>query len=913
MSRALRCLALGVALWLALLTAGAGLSAEAAAADRSSPAQPGPVPSLSAVETFTSCLNSARRGDLLLLIDESNSLASSDPRDARVIAARYLLSRMSTFADRTGFELDVALAGFSDQFVLHSGWTPVGESTLPVLTEQVDAFADRDRGFETDYWTALEGARRALADQATPGGERRCQAVAWFSDGELDITPRASGGDDGATKLFSGPLEITSEAAADQAEAAAAESLCAPGGGLADQLRASGVVVFGIGLDSGDRPLDFDLMRSIAAGESPSRSCGRPATRVPGEFELAADIDGLLFAFDDLIPPGPPISQERGTCPVTECTTERHGFVLDSSVGKVEILGSVDRDGVDAVLAPPSGPSIPLDPKAVGTPATFTRDRSTVTFTWLSDRTVSVDLSGDTRVPGWSGEWALVFVDPTPDSPGARSRSNIHITGDLLPEWTNPPPVLHSGDVLDADFGLVDRAGAAVEPSSVRGTLALSAVLLSPGRPSATVLSGVDKESLGEPATLDLREVPPGAATLRLTLAVRTAPALRPDGTEVPGTQLVPSSVDLPLQIAAPAGYPQVGGLVNFGASDGEKELTAVLDVTGPGCVWAAPGTAPAIDVVPPDAGAITVGATDARGPQTCLELAPGERGELELRLSTAEVGNGTVAGTLPVSIAPPGEPESARSVAVPFTADLRRALDTVVFWQVLVTLAVLGVAVPVGLLYLAKWASARVPARPLLAGVLPVTVVDGEVRGTEGPFRIGQGDVNEQVRIGPRGGRHLLADRVRLHARPGWSPFGAGHVRASVGDGCTRAASERGTVGGDALLPLAVHNSWVLLHDPAGPPDRAEVLVLVSGDDTTGRRRTELESVIAQRLPAVLARLRAQHPPPAGSPTATAAPPPFGPPDDPSEPPQGPFDLGPSGGGGPTPPTQQTTSGDHW
>jgi len=900
----------GAVVGLVLLAAGLGTPSPAVA-------QPATAPSDTAVQRFTSCLNSTEDGDLLLLVDESGSLRSSDPQGARVTAARYLLSRMSTFADRTGFRLDVAVAGFSDRFSMVSGWTPVGAATLPGLTQQVEEFADRNDGGETDYWTALEGARRALADQAPPGAGRRCQAVAWFSDGELDIIPRGSAGDDGATKPYSGPLEITSEAAADQAEAAAAESLCRPRGGLADQLRASGVVLFVVGLNTSGQPRDFDLMRSIATGESPSRSCGQPTDRRPGAFQLAEGIDGLLFAFDELIPPAPPIQQEHRTCPATVCVTERHSFVLDPSVGKVEILGSVDRAGIDAVLVPPSGAPIPLDPKAVGSRFTVMTGPSTLAFSWLSDRTVSVDLVSDVRTSGWTGEWALVFVDRTQGAPDVRSRTNVHVTGDLFPVWTNRPPVLHSGEAPRAVFGLVDGNGRTMAPSSVRGTLALTVALLSSSRPSAAVVGVMDKARLREPVVLDLRDVPPGPATLRLTLALRTASATRPDGTQVPGTQLAPGVVELPLQIAAPVGYPQVDGTVNFGTSDGETTLTGTLGVTGAGCVWAAPVQNPQLDSAPPDAGKITLSATDAQGPQSCLDLGRGEQGELELRLSTAQVGNGTVTGTLPVTVAPPGEPQSARQVPVAFTADLRKPLDVPVFWQVLLALVLFGAGIPLGLLYLAKWATARVPARPLLTGRVAVTVVDDQVRRNGVPFHLDQRDLDQQVPIPPRGGRNLVAHGVRMRARTGGSPFGAGHVRASVGDGRTFASADQRTASADgteARLPLAVHNTWVVLHDPAGPPEEAEVLVLASGDDPTGQSRSRLEIEIAHRLPRVLARLRANHPPPDPS-APRRDPSPFGGPDGPRDP-RGPSpfdDLGPSRRGGPTPPNQRTTWGDHW
>jgi len=43
------------------------------------------------------------------------------------------------------------------------------------------------------------------------------------------------------------------------------------------------------------------------------------------------------------------------------------------------------------------------------------------------------------------------------------------------------------------------------------------------------------------------------------------------------------------------------------------------------------------------------------------------------------------------------------------------------------------------------------------------------------------------------------------------------------------------------AVLPLAVHNKWVVLHDPHGPAGVAEVLLLVAGSTDVAAARTHL------------------------------------------------------------------------
>ena len=58
------------------------------------------------------------------------------------------------------------------------------------------------------------------------------------------------------------------------------------------------------------------------------------------------------------------------------------------------------------------------------------------------------------------------------------------------------------------------------------------------------------------------------------------------------------------------------------------------------------------------------------------------------------------------------------------------------------------------------------------------------------------------------------------------------------------------------AVLPLAVHNKWVVLHDPRGPANVAEVLLLVGGRTDTAARERLYEDV-ARRLPELLNGLR--------------------------------------------------------
>ena len=210
-------------LWLVLVLGGAlallGWSMPGAHADNKN----------SGASRYGACLAAQKSGELLLLFDESGSLQSSDPKAARVTAAKYLVQTLGKYADRVGADVDVAIAGFSDSYAVHQNWTKLTAATADSLDGQLDAQAPRNTGIDTDYWVALDGARQTLASRGSgPNGADRCQAIAFFSDGKIDFTQRP------LTKPYADGTNLNSQDGVDQTVRKATESICRPGG-LADQ------------------------------------------------------------------------------------------------------------------------------------------------------------------------------------------------------------------------------------------------------------------------------------------------------------------------------------------------------------------------------------------------------------------------------------------------------------------------------------------------------------------------------------------------------------------------------------------------------------------------------------------------------------------------------------------------------
>jgi hypothetical protein len=800
---------------------------------------------------FGACLASQKTGDLLLLFDESSSLQNTDPQAARVQAASYLLQTLGKYADRVGANLEVASAGFSDIFAPEHNWTKLTGSSADQLGSELSSIANKNTGIDTDYWLALDGARQELASRGPgPSGEQRCQAIAWFSDGKIDFTPRPT------SKPYADGVNLDSPTGVDDTTKRAVDSICRPGG-LADQLRSSGIIMLGIGLGANKTPSDFDVMSAISTSHGLNGlACGKITDPVPGDFYPVSNIDDMLFAFDALNP-DPGTTQQGPVCQLQVCPEARHNFVLDRSIKSVNILGSGGVAGVVPYLISPSGRTLEL-PKKDGR---NTADIAgvPVTYEWQSESAQTISLQ-NTGGPQWAGQWAIVYVDTTGQHPDAVSKVSIHITTDIFPALTGADKVSwHSGQVLEGlTFGLVDGQGKPMQPTDLAGTATMSAALVPDGAAPIPLLQSVAKEDIAKPVDADLTKVNPGRAVLRMSLVITTAPATDPSGAQIaPGTQLSPQDVDVPVQILPKLGLPTPGQRIDFGTVQATKGATAPLNITGPGCAWIAGADAAKVVAAPDDIGTPRVTST-ANSAESCMKVQAGQTAQLQVTLRTDRDGHGGLNGTVPVHVSALDNPSDAQVVEVPFVASLIQPLNTTNFVLVLIAALLLGPGIPLALLYASKWWASKIPDTPMLAERIPVEVSNDVVLRDGEPFAMADTDLIRPVPGLAGGARKLTVQGVTLTATTGRSPFGAGYVTVDA-DGLISVGSElpaSDPSGLRAVLPLAVHNKWVVLHDPRGPANVADVLLLVGGRTDTAARKQLYEDV-ARRLPELLNGLR--------------------------------------------------------
>ena len=129
--------------------------------------------------------NDACKGQLevLLLMDQSQSLQSTDPDGLRVSGAKELVKSLNNSAEAAGEKVNIGIAGFGE------GADLVGSATLPEQQSQaltfIDEFQSKNTDQNTDYVLALKFASDYFAGKS--GVAPACMKLVWFTDGAYSI------------------------------------------------------------------------------------------------------------------------------------------------------------------------------------------------------------------------------------------------------------------------------------------------------------------------------------------------------------------------------------------------------------------------------------------------------------------------------------------------------------------------------------------------------------------------------------------------------------------------------------------------------------------------------------------------------------------------------------------------------
>lgn len=754
-------------------------------------------------------MDSDRPLGVLFVVDTSQSLTETDPgaAPARVKGLSSAVEALGKVAEGRDVYVETIKfgTGFGPAFS-ESEWPEWGEvgDDAEVLARLMTKFASLNRSEDTDYGSALLGAREALDKRSLPDGA--CRLVVWFTDGKFDLDYQGRK----KTVEWMDP-DGTLEKAADEdpVNRAAKNQICAANGivdelrGLRDSVEDGAPYVVGVTL--GSRTSDFDFFDEIVTNRA--GDCGsRPAF---GTVLNASNVDELV---ESLIRAADP---SIGQSPIDS-------FSVSEALQSLRLR--VDWDSTTSVpmLVDPDGESVDIG----ATRAVTLKSGAQVTVDLEAPTQAMLSLEFPGEVAGWDGVWSFKGSDARAPRgelflQGARGELRVSLEADTVIRRGRPSPVVLS---LVGPNG-EPRTGEAWHPSS---TLLLSS------NPTAE--------------DLDTEVVPADDGKVRLTVDLGTGFAsstLELFASVTPVVEVLPGVItaltewlDQPIGTTAvkdlprsPIVDPPAPFTTPFDQDHLVLETTVPVEAAGPesgGCI-AIESVATKFSGAPTGVVHLLDGDNEIAVDGTCaVKLAAGDRRLLTLRveLSLEESRRpGLLEGSVTfVSTSAVDASEQERVThpfkvrIVPETESIRPGLRAILPWLLV------AVLLPVIALYAYNYLfGARLALGPRATALLDVQLEDGQLRlrssesGDSIPLvfeeDLMQFDFNNDR--APRSIRFGRAEFVAKVSRVPWrEPFGVVKVDDStivVGPDGSDRALRRGRG------PLSVTPGWAFWADRVG------------------------------------------------------------------------------------------------
>jgi hypothetical protein len=822
------------------------------------------------LQRIASCLHERHALSIVMLVDTSGSLKSTDPSNDRIAAARLALSNFASLAALKDNgrvpKIEVLLAGFSSRFEAIVPWTTLTPKSQTTFDGPLLSFANRNEGIDTDFPTALIGAQRELSGRA----RRACRAVLLFTDGKYDVVDGGSQAriDAGLTKEYAPGISLDDSGSSDQVEALGREFLCRSGG-LADSLRRDKITLVTLALAARIEPEDQQFLRALSEGTAAATTCGTERTGT-GAYLAAAQLSELKQQFNRVttaIAGGRAVTsagEAVEVCARDACDAGRHAVPVDAAADRVSLLVDTGGSGVDAAIELPDGAGT-IDVTA-GEPGEAVIDEIAVRWTWVDDHTLNIDadLPGNAGQAGAEGgDWNVILVQRD-GAPTGSARIDTYLYNGWEPHLYLDAFLLE-GIAQTVRLEILDSDGDVVNANDYRGTVALTAKLrVGDGDAQPLQLSGPDARGR---YSFDF-EAPPDSggstAQLQLTLDVTTAQ----------GVELAPSSTRTDLEVRLPDAYPTITtSLLDLGSSRGAGRVVGTIEVVGGrdrrGCAWV---TDVRFDEQPEGVGGIEWSASNITE-EGCERVLAGATEIIDFELQPENAVHGFVRGEVDIAYHA-GEDTEIRTVTVPVELQLLPPIDQSRRLGLFVVIMIIGVGAPLLALYLmnrllARFATvvglqvARVPiaAPQTFRRLMTLSVYDDAEAAA---------DVRTIARINPEGGlspltltpldcapfdtsraqpRQIRHDELVFRSRTERNPFTAPY--AEVQSERPIAAGPR--PGRDStianIIPLALAGSWfiVLPEQPADVPDgwvAAEVVVFLAGDDLAAELAAATQSL---------------------------------------------------------------------
>jgi hypothetical protein len=608
--------------------------------------------------------------NVLYVVDESGSLTETDPQGVRADVIAQSLGELGRISERR--EVFTSIAMFGDGFRVERPWQPLTpESAKQEAQWSRETVGGLTGGTATDWLSALTGAADTM--DASPNAASACKVVIWITDGAIYV--RAPDGSESA--------EATIQALAAICGADPYDGAVLEGSPAVARLRTSGVNVIGVLLNTGtaseQQQQIMTYMRPIVEGQGTvdpggffggpppafELACGQapiPENQAAGAFVEADDPLDLAIKFAEIF-----------LCIAEPCPDPVRGspFDIDAGVGYFYVL----LVGDEWTILPPTGAEI-ITPTSTANGVTITK-------------------SGDLRIVKVRGEavevgtWAVKGVEAV---------TTYRFTGIEL--------ALDVGEAF------------AAEEAQLRFTV------LRDGKP-------LDSLDAYQPTTLEVTASQPGQDAAELTCVQDGAlPAFvcpfTPDQvgnvsiraelplTSVGGIQFPAVPYQAALRVQPTPDYPQIreaddaSGVHQLTALVGRRgAATGTFTLEGPArgggaiCFTGSSGVIIEIDPQPERVASYAFSGL----PDGCVALGENATSTVTLSVSNPVSATGTVQGSFIATLKSDSRAEEAtQEVVFAFSSD--RKADPPI--ALLVGLTVLGLALPLGLLYLQSTRAAR-------------------------------------------------------------------------------------------------------------------------------------------------------------------------------------------------------------
>lgn len=786
-----------------------------------------------AAQTLSQCVQTNHELSVLMLIDESGSLRTTDPLNQRVDGIRAALTGLAELADTPVSgrkpQVSVLMAGFyslvhpdPDTDSAGNAWRTVDGSTIDSLNEDAGSYADLNVGRGTDYATALIAAHQLLveraAEQTEDGGAAPCEALIWFTDGRYSIPLRVGKTGAGLPKTISyAPnLRLDRKGAGQQAVAAGKSLMCRPSG-LMDSIADDSIVMFTVALSTELTPADAAFLNAATTGSAAGRRCGVELSPRTGEYLAAGNGDRLFFAFGDLLASSPPV-QGKEVCPRLACLRGTTSFSTVPGLSRFLIRASSGVAGAVLDLKGPDGDSVRLRP---GGQERLSLSGTTVIQRWVSSRAVEVEGEFSLRETDWIGNWSYAFVDPSPAPDrvaGRNGYSSVQLYADLEPTVLSNATVFR-GVPTKVKLRLTSGSGSVrVSHGPLLRRTSLTASVLDPVAGTTTSVPVVGPSADG---TFNATVSVPNSSSASLVYLGLAANLAIPGGTPVAPQY---RSFSLPVRFPPGQGFPILSPSELHlpsvqGVATAEGTLTVTGSPVGAGCAWVGSPT-----IMGPDgAGRIVSSVSPSAGSAAkCLRVDKGQSRHLTIRLTPSDQAAGTVTASVPIHLHS-DVVKGVRVTSVPVTFVLVAPPNDTRRVVLLTILVLMGALLPLALLYLLNMLGARFTAPQRLLVLAQDVEVSPEGVKAEVEPAFSSFEPLSRDGVG-RGVKDMDIDAVRLRAVAARNfgdlfrgPYG---VATAGGGGKIFASGASGPLrewrgGTEHEVPLSLSGTWLFLpHD---------------------------------------------------------------------------------------------------